>query len=176
MHGRTTRYDRIPHRRGLPPHSFASTQRHRSDHEVNTRPVLVLRSDMQEPTAIKVGVSSPTLALNHSTCFVVHQRARGRHCTHRGQAVLPRRYALALHQRTSGMCEAPPQVPGPCVPCSLRMQGMCYIETKNLDGETNLKERLAMKSTSAALDDVHALKVRHMSREQKKSVSRGADV
>ena len=35
--------------------------------------------------------------------------------------------------------------------------GMCYIETRNLDGETNLKERLAMRDTRNVLDSVSSL-------------------
>lgn len=33
-------------------------------------------------------------------------------------------------------------------------KGVCYIETKNLDGETNLKHKLAVKRINNALNDL----------------------
>jgi phospholipid-translocating ATPase len=32
-------------------------------------------------------------------------------------------------------------------------KGICYIETKNLDGETNLKHKLSMKETLVLAED-----------------------
>lgn len=37
-------------------------------------------------------------------------------------------------------------------------KGMCYIETKNLDGETNLKHKVANKEVMAVSQDEAALK------------------
>jgi magnesium-transporting ATPase (P-type) len=31
--------------------------------------------------------------------------------------------------------------------CSCKSNGLCFVNTMNLDGETNLKERLALNST-----------------------------
>ena len=45
--------------------------------------------------------------------------------------------------------------------CSSETKGICYIETKNLDGETNLKHKLSAKITQfmfqeeTALDSFH---------------------
>ena len=37
--------------------------------------------------------------------------------------------------------------------CSSDDKGLCYIETKNLDGETNLKHKISLKSTQALYFD-----------------------
>ncbi|KNC47800.1 aminophospholipid-transporting P-type ATPase [Thecamonas trahens ATCC 50062] len=94
-------------------------KRHRSDAEVNSRPILVLRDGFNAPRPI----ISRDVAVGDIVRIEDNQ-------------FFPADLLLLSTSEPAGMC---------------------YIETRNLDGETNLKERLAMRSTRDVLDSAPKL-------------------